>query len=170
MECLLHYPATLTHHSIPVLLKHRMDINQRNISGETPVYLAAANKHFKVLKALIEHKADISIEDNNGTTSLHIATKNGYLKIVSYLLQQKINYLAVDHKNHSALYYALKNKNWDIVRAFIHVLKLDQINAEDKQLMMMYQKEIIWSYYLSANSSKKGETSPVMSMLMHSYF
>ena len=66
------------------------------------------------------------------------------------------------------LYYAIKNKHWDIVRLFIHILKLDQLNSEDKALIIKHQKEIAWSYYLSVYSSTSGETSPIISMLKQS--
>ncbi|KAI0599781.1 hypothetical protein F4775DRAFT_583134 [Biscogniauxia sp. FL1348] len=66
------------------------DLNQpsKPKGSETPLYLAAKNKHFDVCKLLLERGANIDFPNGNGRSALHAAVNAGDLDVVYLLLNQ----------------------------------------------------------------------------------
>ena len=51
------------------LLKHNLDVNDRNLNGFTALHLAAVNGHAIIVAELLVHKADIELQNGNGCTN-----------------------------------------------------------------------------------------------------
>ncbi|ESO01238.1 hypothetical protein HELRODRAFT_133683, partial [Helobdella robusta] len=62
------------------------NINQQNISGDTPLHVAIRKKHTRLVNLLLECGADVNIRDRSGLTPLHFACVYGTYKIVEKLL------------------------------------------------------------------------------------
>ena len=44
--------VTIKPELIKMLIKYRVNINQRNIAGETPIFYAIENQHYEIVKLL----------------------------------------------------------------------------------------------------------------------
>ena len=59
--------VTIKPELITLLIKHRVNINQKNIAGETPLFYAIENQHYEIVKILLEdNKAHKNIMNKNG--------------------------------------------------------------------------------------------------------
>nr|XP_018678644.1 PREDICTED: probable E3 ubiquitin-protein ligase XBOS32 isoform X2 [Musa acuminata subsp. malaccensis] len=84
----LHYSAAQGHHEIvSLLIESGVDINLRNISGQTALMQACQYGHWEVVQTLMLFKANIHRTDYlNGGTALHLAALNGHTRCVRLLL------------------------------------------------------------------------------------
>ncbi len=70
------------------LLCHGADVNARNSTGATPLYLAARCGGVNALRVLLHCRdVDISVRTNNGRTPLHAAATAGSVDAVKMLLE-----------------------------------------------------------------------------------
>jgi ankyrin repeat protein len=59
-----------------MLLEANASLDARDVSGRTPIHLAASRGHVAVLEVLLTHpKCDIYTEDKQGNTPLHVAAR-----------------------------------------------------------------------------------------------
>lgn len=64
----------------------KIDINAKNKFNNSPLYVAAGNGHFEVVKYLCSlPEIDINAKNDEDHTALHFAAQNGYLNIVEFL-------------------------------------------------------------------------------------
>ncbi|KAG1326502.1 E3 ubiquitin-protein ligase XBAT32 [Cocos nucifera] len=84
----LHYSAAQGHHEIvSLLLESGVDINLRNIRGQTALMQACQYGHWEVVQTLMLFKANIHRTDYlNGGTALHFAALNGHTRCIRLLL------------------------------------------------------------------------------------
>ncbi|KAM0943365.1 putative transcription factor C2H2 family [Dioscorea sansibarensis] len=84
----LHYSAAQGHNEIVTLLiESGVDINLRNIRGQTALMQACQYGHWEVVQTLILFRANIHRMDYlNGGTALHFAALNGHTRCVRLLL------------------------------------------------------------------------------------
>ncbi|MCE9668404.1 ankyrin repeat domain-containing protein [Myxococcus stipitatus] len=87
-QSLLHYAAMKRFSSLKVILKHQpgLDLNARDESGATPLFLAA----WKDLEASVLHLLELGVDPNlpdaGGNAPLHTAARNGFDAVVEHLL------------------------------------------------------------------------------------
>jgi len=55
--------------------------------GEAPLYCAAANGHFYVVKYLVQQGANIDVKDAQGNSPLYVAMEKSFFRIVQYLVK-----------------------------------------------------------------------------------
>lgn len=61
------------------LLKKGVDVNSKDLSGETPLMRAAWGGHLQVAKLLLEKGADVNAETKTGKTALQAALSNAWM-------------------------------------------------------------------------------------------
>ena len=62
-------------------------VNKRTHDGYTPLHIAAANEHLKVVLLLLKHKADTMAKaTSTGNTPLHVAMRNTGIDVVRVLI------------------------------------------------------------------------------------
>jgi type II secretion system protein G len=89
-----------------------VDINIKNVSGETPLHMASYSKlphKIEILKLLISKGADINARDDDGYTPLHRAIDAGNMKIVKILVLKGANVNEKTKNGDSPLKLAQKN-------------------------------------------------------------
>ena len=56
----------------------KVDVNVKNVAGNTPLHLALMQKHFKIATLLSENGANANITNMEGNSPLHYAPKQMY--------------------------------------------------------------------------------------------
>lgn len=75
---------------IKVLVSYGADLNTKTIDGDTPLTLAAANKHYECVMDIIKmFDCNLNIRGNEGRTLLHCACADGKIDLVHLLVQNK---------------------------------------------------------------------------------
>ena len=80
--------------AVYVNLKNGVNINQRDIDGNTGIILAIMNKHKNIVDLLIEFKADVNLYNKKDFTPLIYASMNGSLDVINKLIKHgaDVNY------------------------------------------------------------------------------
>lgn len=71
--------------AVRVLLDNKININAVNISGQTPLYLAAENGDAEIVQMLIAAGADLGVKANSGETAFKAAQRTGQSNICDTL-------------------------------------------------------------------------------------
>ncbi|MCP3103006.1 ankyrin repeat domain-containing protein [Myxococcus sp. K15C18031901] len=89
-QSLLHYAAMKRFASLQLILQHQpgLDLNARDESGATPLFLAAWKGIEGAVGHLLAQGADPNIPDVDGNTPMHTAARNGFDRIVGLLLEK----------------------------------------------------------------------------------
>ncbi|PHU09878.1 hypothetical protein BC332_21738 [Capsicum chinense] len=69
----------------------KVDVNEKDEEGETPVLHAARHGHTATVQYLIEQGADPATPSASGATALHHAAGNGHIEVVKLLLSKGVN-------------------------------------------------------------------------------
>ena len=68
-----------------ILLAVRVNLNQQNHFGSSPVMLAAGSSHINVVRWMVDNHANICIKRKDGADLLYVATQSGSKDIVEYI-------------------------------------------------------------------------------------
>ena len=116
----LHYSCRYGHvYIVRTLVKHKANVNARTDSGDTPLTLAAINKHDNVVHALSDYNCEVYAKDSI-TALLHSSCERGYIGIVRTLLKEhkaNINLDARTDSGDTPLTLAAINKHDNVVHA-----------------------------------------------------
>lgn len=81
-----------------------ININWQNFESKcTPLLIASANGHSKVVEILLQHDADVTIRDEREATALHHAAQSGHANIVEMLIRAECDINACDKNKWTAL-------------------------------------------------------------------
>lgn len=119
------------------LIDKKMDINQKDSSGETALFYATACQNEWAVNYLIENQANLNIANNWGETPLSIAIQKVNLPLVKKLLINDANICIKAPGGGTLLHHAVKIANKEILELLLNYksLKADQqidINAKDE--------------------------------------
>ncbi|XP_061674921.1 E3 ubiquitin-protein ligase HACE1 isoform X4 [Syngnathoides biaculeatus] len=92
-----------------LLLKRGASPNYQDISGCTPLHLAARNGQKKCMGKLLEYNADVNICNNEGLTAIHWLAVNGRTELLHDLVQHVSNVDVEDAMGQTALHVACQN-------------------------------------------------------------
>ena len=74
---------------VRTLVNHKANVNARTDSGDTPLTLAAINKHDNVVHALSDYNCEVYAKDKDAYTALlHLSCERGYVSIVRSILNE----------------------------------------------------------------------------------
>ena len=114
---------------VRTLVKHKANVNARTDCGETPLTLAAINKHDNVVHVLSDYNCEVLAKDKDAYTSLlHLSCERGYVGIVMTLLtEHKANANDRIHTDSgdTPLHVAARYGQLQLVTALIHEFNCD---------------------------------------------
>jgi ankyrin repeat protein len=105
---------------IKLLVKHKVDINAKDINGRTAL-LAAMEPHdtHANIKALIDSGVDVNVQDFGGDTPLIEAAGLGSAVVVKMLLEKGANPNVKQRRGRTALMIAADLSHADVVKALL---------------------------------------------------
>jgi len=113
-----------------ITVKSGIDLNQKNLDGDTPLHYALKSGFYRFALILISEGADIRIKDNNGLEAIHLAAKNGLDALVSLLIERGVPVnVPTDTYLKTPLHYAANYKQLSVMRS---LLKHADINVNAK--------------------------------------
>ncbi|EQC36355.1 hypothetical protein SDRG_06460 [Saprolegnia diclina VS20] len=107
--------------TLQALLVAGGNMHAKDISGATPLHLAAANGHVAIVQYLAEMMhMPLNVTTESGETPLHLAATHNHVSVVGYLLSQKCNLNAVTTAHFcSALHSAATRGHLDVVKQLL---------------------------------------------------
>lgn len=89
---LLHTAAMYSgHDQISELIHAGIDVNSRNIDGETPIFYALYGRNHLNILTLIDHRADICIFDGSGRSTIFIAATMNSVDTLRVLVNSSVD-------------------------------------------------------------------------------
>ena len=116
---------------LKILKLNKLNINERDWHGFTPLHLAAKNGHTRSVVELLAHGADIELPKGNrytkfrcqvhncGTSALHLASKYGHVGVVKELLKYKPDLSQRDETHYTALQIACEEGHLEVVKELL---------------------------------------------------
>jgi ankyrin repeat protein len=115
-KCLIQQIKKNNLENVALLLEFGLDPNSSYML-ECPIYIAAKENNFEILKYLYEHGAKI---DKSMNSELYVAVKNKNTEMANFLLDKKANIHYIDSiTENTILYLTLKNKMYDVTQRLI---------------------------------------------------
>jgi hypothetical protein len=96
-----------------------IEVESRNIYGDTPLILASFGGHIEIVDILLNHGAKIESKSNVDATPLYCACGNGQLTVVNLLINKGANTEASYNDGWRPLHAAAWNGHLEIVKALI---------------------------------------------------
>ena len=104
--------------------KHRVDVNEKDKDGQTPLHLAAKKGHAEVVRMLFAFKADVSEKDAQGESPLHGAAEKGHPQVARMLITKlNADVNEQDNDGWTPLHWAARHGDTAFVRMLISEFK-----------------------------------------------
>lgn len=134
-------------------------MNCKSEKGETPLHVAAARGHDRVVEVLLKAKADIRSIDSEGNSALHKAAKKGREEVVRMLLQAEddiakheaaklridgeanvileagINLRRCNRRGETPFYIAVREGKVGVARIFLQRLRSEEVNKHHPETL-----------------------------------
>jgi len=110
---------------VKLLLKTgKVDVDSKDMYGQTPLWWAARNGHEAVVKLLLETgKVDVDSKDKEGQTPLRWAAENGHEAVVKLLLETgKVDVDSKDMYGRTPLRWAARNGHEAVVKLLLETI------------------------------------------------
>ena len=91
--------------------RERLNVDRlcsKDFKGNSPLYIAVANKHMDTVKYLIERGVPIEQRNEGGNTAMHKAFMNQDLDMIQYLYEVGGSYKTANEFNQTPLYFGSK--------------------------------------------------------------
>jgi ankyrin repeat protein len=68
-----------------LLGRGKVDVNCKDIKGQSPAFICCIVGHVKILHLLIQHGADLTLADTSGESPAHVASMYGRVKMLALI-------------------------------------------------------------------------------------
>jgi ankyrin repeat protein len=114
------------------LIELGVDVNVRDVRGETPLFIAAMENFDHIVKYLLSKGANANLGTFSDSVSpLMVAVNRGHTAVVTELLNSNVDFKVRDRKGWSALMFAISADEFELVKMLLD-LKSD-VNIMDKR-------------------------------------
>eukprot|EP00538_Stauroneis_constricta_P000665 CAMPEP_0119547624 /NCGR_PEP_ID=MMETSP1352-20130426/1689_1 /TAXON_ID=265584 /ORGANISM="Stauroneis constricta, Strain CCMP1120" /LENGTH=562 /DNA_ID=CAMNT_0007592581 /DNA_START=99 /DNA_END=1787 /DNA_ORIENTATION=- len=122
----------------------KVNINDHDGNGNTPLHYAASNGHMNAFRYLVEScGADPSIRNADGDSLLHDVAWNGCMDMACYLIETcRVDANAVNNEGHSPLHRASMNGHMDIVRYLVESAHADASARNENGLTPLHHASL----------------------------
>jgi len=100
---------------VDFLCKNGANVNAQNVNGVTPLFNAASEGFYEIIKVLTDYDADINIPNNDNATPLVIAAFAGHVETVKLLLDKGTDSSVVTVRGNTALKLAINGGHREVV-------------------------------------------------------
>jgi hypothetical protein len=115
--------------SVKRLLSIRnINVNVKDVYGETPLHWAAKNGHVEIARVLLQNGAEVNVRNNYGNTPLHYAAIHGHVDILHLLVENGADLEAQNNGGWRALNLAACHGHLPFIQELISRYHVD-INA-----------------------------------------
>lgn len=103
-----------------VTTRRDMDVNfGRSQDGITPLVLASARGHRKIVSALLNYGADVNLSTSDGTTPIYVAAETNQIKIVEIFIEKRADINKSNLLGLTPLYISSQNGHLEIVQLLL---------------------------------------------------
>jgi hypothetical protein len=117
--------------SVKRLLSIRnINVNVKNVNGNTPLHYAVRNGHVEITRLLLENGAEVNVKSVGGFTPLHWAAWNGHVDILHLLVENGADLEVQNNDGRRALHIAASYGHLPFIQELISRYHVD-INAKE---------------------------------------
>ncbi|KAG9348570.1 hypothetical protein JZ751_002306 [Albula glossodonta] len=117
---LLHYTvAAGDTEAVETVLGLGAAVDSQNMSGYTPLIIAALHKLYDICALLVKNGANVNLGDNDRWTALHFAAQNGDDRIARLLLEHAAEPVPKEKDGWTPLHLAAQNGHENMVRILL---------------------------------------------------
>ena len=102
-----------------ILLRHKVDQNALDKTGQTPLHLASYHGHINVAQLLLEHGVAVNAQDSDGHTALRRASQRGHVDIARLLLEHGADVNTQDRNGRTPFHIASSRGEVEIFRILL---------------------------------------------------
>jgi ankyrin repeat protein len=97
-----------------LLISQRADLAARDLNGDTPLHMAAANGSSEMVKLLLDHSARPTAPNKDGETALHMCARYalGNMDVARSLVASGADLNIVDARNQTLLHHLVVNRRF----------------------------------------------------------
>jgi ankyrin repeat protein len=104
--------------ALKIFKERKFDLNQKDLKGRSPIYIAAESGSVRALRFLANNGADILVSDKDGISPLMAAARAGQVKngeAIRYLLDKGADARRKDKIGKFALIHAMDGKSFEAI-------------------------------------------------------
>lgn len=105
--------------NVGLMIKLKMNINDKDRHGNTPLQLAIKNHCVEIVAKLLDNNVQLNVSDENGDLGLHIAAKYGYIGICDLLLNREADISIQNRDGNTALHLAIQLNRVNVVKSML---------------------------------------------------
>uniref|UniRef100_A0A0G4FBD4 Uncharacterized protein n=1 Tax=Chromera velia CCMP2878 TaxID=1169474 RepID=A0A0G4FBD4_9ALVE len=116
---------------VALLLREKVDVNQKRKDGSTSLMLAAQNGHTDVVCLLVRHRADVHRKNNGGFTALMMASSKGHADVMAVLLREKAGVNVKTWGGYNSLMLAAHDGHPEVISLLVR----EKAQMDEKNIM-----------------------------------
>ena len=109
---------------------NNIDINAKDMFGDTPLTLAAFYNNFPCVKFLVKKGADLNIAGDDDYTAITFAAVFDNFEIFNYLLDNGADLLVIDKEKNNILHQILNSKEYEKSKHYKYIKKISKLHPK----------------------------------------
>ncbi len=178
---LTHYAACYGHANvIHTLHELKVDINQKDSHGFTPIQIAAQMGKTEAIKAFFQCGVDLNQETTDGLTLVHLATCLGHFNLIKMFHELKMNLNQESSFGFTPIQLAAQYKQTEVIKALHeHGVSLNQTTKEGGASLVHLAAEegnaeiikLLYKYGVNMNqaTTDKAQATPLWLAAQHNH-
>lgn len=111
----------------------KVNINDKNFSGDTALLLACINGDKTIVRFLIENGAMVNVKENRGYTPFMAACANGHVEIAKYLVEKtNVKYNSRNLDGQTAMHRAAHYGQLEVLKFLIRSLRMSALTPDKR--------------------------------------